>query len=189
MTGLISLIANSKRLCYRATCTRVEFVLWLIDLCLYFDDTLFSAACCTGFLFFALWRVYNRNSSFDARVRLTVKEIRIDQHTNPREVFLRIKCAKTDPFRQGHTIRLGLSGKEVCAVKALLLHLHWREGDAAPLFHHTTGLPLTRATLTTRLKTTVGQAGLKGNFSCHCFRIGAATSAAAAGIPDPLKKH
>ena len=76
----------------------------------------------------------------------------------------RIKCSKTDLFRQGLTIRMGLSGNEVCAVRALLLYLHRRGGDAGPRFRHTTGLPLTRATLTAWLKSAVARAGLEGNF-------------------------
>ena len=40
---------------------------------------------------------------------------------------------KSGPFR-----------KEVCAVRALLLYRHRREGDAGPLFRHITGMPPTR---------------------------------------------
>jgi hypothetical protein len=56
------------------------------------------------------------NSTFDARAHLSVDDVQIDKHVNPKVIFLRIKCSKTDPFRQGHTIRLGVSGISIMAV-------------------------------------------------------------------------
>ena len=112
--------------------------------------------------------------------------IRPNKHVNPKVIFVRIKCSKTDQFRQGYTIRLGIAGKDICAVWALLHRL--RRGGAGPLFCHSTGSPLMRATLTTWLRNAVARAGLQGNFSGHSFPIRAATSAAAAGIPDHLIK-
>lgn len=154
-----------------------------------YDDILLWAACCTGFFGFLRSGEFTTPSAkFDARVHLAVDDVRIDRHENPKVIFLRIKCSKTDPFRQGHTIRLGLSGNRICPVRSLLRYLHVRGGDPGPLFRHTNGLPLTRATLTTWLRTAVSRAGIEGNFSGHSFRIGAATSAAAAGIPDHLIK-
>ncbi len=154
-----------------------------------YDDILFWAACCTGFFgFLRSGEFTTPNSTFDARAHLSVDDVQIDKHVNPKVIFLRIKCSKTDPFRQGHTIRLGVSGTEICAVRALLHYLRRRGGDAGPLFRHCNGQPLTRPTLTAWLKNAAARAGLEGNFSGHSFRIGAATSAAAAGIPDHLIK-
>ena len=154
-----------------------------------YDDILLWAACCTGFFgFLRSGEFTTQNAKFDARVHLTLDDVQIDRHENPKVVFLRVKCSKTDPFRKGHTIRLGVSGNIICPVRSLLRYLHMRGGDPGPLFRHTNGLPLTRATLTTWLRTAVSRAGIEGIFSGHSFRIGAATSAAAAGIPDHLIK-
>jgi hypothetical protein len=154
-----------------------------------YDDTLFWAACCTGFFgFLRSGEFTTATGKFDSRVHLSVADLWIDRHVDPKVIFLRIKCAKTDPFRQGHTIRLGLSGHVVCAVRALLQYLQLRGGEAGPLFRHANGSPLTSATLTVWLRNAVSRAGIEGNFSGHSFRIGAATSAAAAGIPDHLIK-
>ena len=81
-----------------------------------------------------------------------------------------------------------VSGDIICSVRSLLRYLHIRGGDPGQLFRHTNGLSLTRATLTTWLRTAVSRSSIEGNFSGHSFRIGAATSAAAAGIPDHLIK-
>ena len=63
------------------TLTILSCIRAVLDLDSYYD-TLFWVACCTGF-------------AFDSRVRLAVEDVRIDQRTNPRVVFLRIKCSKT----------------------------------------------------------------------------------------------
>ena len=152
-------------------------------------DVLFWAACCTGFFGFLRSGEFTTSSGkFDSRIHLALSDVRIDKHTNPKVMFLQIKCSKTDPFRQGYIIRLWTTGKEICAIRALVHYLHLRGGDAGPLFRHSAGSPLTRATLTAWLRNAVARAGIRGNFSGHSFRIGAATSAAAAGIPDHLIK-
>jgi site-specific recombinase XerD len=48
------------------------------------------------------------------------------------------------------------------------------------------GVPLTRTYLSERLRRLLSDAGIPGNLSSHSFRIGAATSAALAGVPDNL---
>ncbi len=80
-----------------------------------YDDILFWAACCTGFLgFLRSGEFTTPNSTFDARAHLSVDNIQIDK--NPKVIFLRIICSKTVPFRKGHTIRLGVSGISIMAV-------------------------------------------------------------------------
>ena len=154
-----------------------------------YDDILFWAACCMGFFGFLRSGEFTTPSSkFDSQIYLALSDVKIDKHINPKLIFLHIKCSKIDLFRQGSTIRLGISGKDICAVRALLDYLQLCGRNAGPLFRHSTGSPLTRATLTTWLKNAVDRAGLSGNFSGHSFRIGAATSAAATGIPDHLIK-
>ena len=74
-----------------------------------YDDVLFWAACCTGFFgFLRSGEFTTPNSKFESRIHLAVDDLRIDKYVNPKVIFLHIKCSKTDPFRQGHTIRLGV---------------------------------------------------------------------------------
>ena len=67
-------------------------------------------------------------------------------------------------------------------------YLHFRGNKPGPLFLRKNGLPLTREVFITWLRNNIARLGSKGNYSGHSFRIGAATTAAAAGIPDQLIK-
>ena len=82
-----------------------------------YDDILFWAACCTGFFGFLRSGEFTiTNSKFDTRIHLSMDDVRIDKLVNTSVIFLHIKCSKTDPFRQGHAIRLWVSGNVVCSL-------------------------------------------------------------------------
>ena len=68
----------------------------------------------------------------------------------------------------------------------MVAFVHRRGGGLGPLFIRENGQPFTRELLSTWLKRILGSAGVQGNFSSHSFRIGAATAAAQAGVPDHL---
>lgn len=105
----------------------------LIDLNEY-DDALLWAACCTVFYVFLRCGEFTTTSNkFDARVHLALSDVKVDsRYYNPAVLFLTIKCSKTDPFRKGHTIRIGVCKSQVCAVKAVVHYLHKRGGTSAP---------------------------------------------------------
>ena len=67
-----------------------------------------------------------------------------------------------------------------------LNYLDIRGGSAGPLFVRSNGVPLTRAVFTERLRQLLAQAGIAGHFGSHSFRIGAATTAGLAGVPDHM---
>ena len=81
---------------------------------------------------------------------------------------------------------IGLGSPPLCAVQAVVSYLACRSHRPGPLFLLENGLPLTRLQVTDRLRAIALSAGLPGDFSSHSFRIGAATSAARAGVPDHL---
>ena len=74
-------------------------------------------------------------------------------------------------------------------VRAVLHYMHARGNAPDPLFIHRDGKPQTRANLSKRLQNRLStRAGLQGTYSGHSFRIGAATLATRAGIPDHIIK-
>ena len=99
---------------------------------------------------------------------------------------LRIKSSITDPVGAGHFLYIGVSGTNLCPVLALRSYLAYRGSLAGPLFVWADRSPLTADQVNHSLRVILSRAGVSGPFSSHSFRIGAATSAAAAGLPDHL---
>lgn len=87
-------------------------------------------------------------ASFLPEIHLSVADIAVDFELSPSCIRLRIKASKTDPFRQGCFVHIGLGKAPVCAVQALLSYLSVRGDSPGPLFLHKSGQPLSRATLT-----------------------------------------
>ena len=125
-------------------------------------------------------------SSFSASLHLSVQDIAVDSSSAPSAMRIQIKGSKTDPFRKGCSIHIGLGKHPLCAVQAMLSYLALRGNGPGPLFLFASGQPLTRASLTDWLRQIMASARISGNFSSHSFRIGAATVAARNGVPDHL---
>ena len=79
------------------------------------------------------------------------------------------------------------STTSVCSVMAMRDYLLQRKPAATgPLFTFTNVNWLSRASLTKELHSTLQHCGLPAeHYFTHSFRIGAATTAAAAGVPNP----
>ena len=116
---------------------------------------------------------------------LSVDSIAIDSIRDPRSVRIHLRRSKTDPFREGASISLPRTNDDLCPVAALLSWLVHRGNSPGPLFRLQSGAPLTRPRLVIELRKVLGEVGLEAeHFSGHSFRKGAATTAAALGIPD-----
>lgn len=121
-------------------------------------------------------------------------DIAIVQSTHPSPIptyTITLHASKTDPFRQGCTLRLAPSGHTcLCPAYALqtLLNHHHPLPDQ-PLFTLSSGSPLTRRTLNLTIKHLASYTGLNpSEYASHSFRIGAATTASSVGLPDSLIK-
>lgn len=150
------------------------------------------AAFTLAFFGFLRSREFTCNSRFDPHTHLSRADI-IFQPTicHPNFLEITIKKSKTDPFRQTAKLTIAKSDSSVCAVAALqdyLLQTYGRS-TSQPLFQFTDGRNLTRASLTNNLRALLRVCGLdSAHFASHRFRIGAATTARAAGFPDWLIK-
>ena len=156
-----------------------------------YNHTMFWAAACT--CFFGFLRLGEATVSsmeaYDPSVHLSVADISIDSRDSPTVVIVRIKASKTDPYRTGVDIHLGKTGKDLCPVAAVLSYINLRGLSPGPLFILSNGHPLSRETLVQELREALSAAGFDPSlYSGHSFRIGAATTAAAAGIGDALIK-
>ena len=116
--------------------------------------------------------------TFDPDTTLCFQDIHI--HNNI--IQLNIKTSKTDPFRQGCTIRLAQSMAPICPVRAISEYVINHPTKNGPLFRFTDGTYLTRRKYNDLLKMALPHIP-KHIVSSHSLRIGAAMTAAAAGLP------
>ena len=101
-------------------------------------------------------------------------------------VFLR--SSKTDPFRHGVSIVVGCSGTDICGACAAwgLLQFHHKIGTPpnAPFFQ-LAGRALHRKEFISHVRECLLSIGIPpAEYAGHSFRIGGATTAAAAGFSD-----
>ena len=107
---------------------------------------------------------------------------------SPQRMSIFLKASKTDAFRQGHTLVIACSTSPVCAVTAMRDYFLTAR-PRGPLFSFRSGRLLTRSAVVNLLRDAARQVGLPYNsLKGHSFRIGAASTAAAAGLPDWLIK-
>ena len=126
-------------------------------------------------------------SAYCSKSHLTMNDVSVDRAGRPGIMHLTLKASKTDPFRKGVTISLGRTEKPLCPVVALLAYLAARGSREGPLFQHSDGRPLTKAAFVDQVRKTLALAGVdERNYAGHSFKIGAATTAAAAGVDDSM---
>ncbi len=101
-----------------------------------FDAAMLWAAPCM--CFFGFLRsgevVVPSDRGFDPSVHLGYGDVRADSRARPQFVEVRIKASKTDPFREGVSIYLGVTGLDLCTVAAILSFMVRRGSSAGALF-------------------------------------------------------
>ena len=145
------------------------------------------AVCCTAFFgFFRLGELLlARATDFNPRLHLAWGDLAIDNRQNPRMIRFRLKQSKADPFGRGADIVMGKTGCSLCPVAAVLGYTAARGGRQGPFFITASGRPLTKQAFVTEFRKVLVRLGLPDHeYAGHSFRIGAATSAAPAGVED-----
>ena len=150
-----------------------------------FNHRMFWAACCAAFFGFLRVGEFTCPGVFDPPCHLSRSDISLDSAGC---FLLHLKRSKSDPFARGCVVLLAPSGSWICPVSALANYLELRGSSPGPLFVCDDGRPLTPGLVNKWLRAILSSAGVVGNYSSHSFRIGAATSAALAGVPDHLIK-
>ena len=155
------------------------------------DDSMMLAA--INLAFFAFLRcgefTIPTGSSFDATRHLSIGDIFFyPNRIHPISMTVRLKYSKTDPFGRGQVITLYSTGSFTCPVMTMQRYLSSRSWLMdQPLFITREGKPLTRNYFICLLRDALSKLGFASKFySGHSFRIGAATTAAAAGLQDWL---
>ncbi|XP_065179590.1 uncharacterized protein LOC135810051 [Sycon ciliatum] len=108
--------------------------------------------------------------------------------TDQRSLSVNVRSSKTDPDSTGHTVLVGASTDAlICPVQAMANYLAFRPGGDH-LFTYANGQPLTRNAVSSELRNLLPLCGVTdpSAYASHSFRIGAATSAAMAGVPEHI---
>ena len=144
---------------------------------------LWSAMLCA---FFGFLRISEftaaRAKSFCKNDTLCITDVTSINNNN---YAIQIKTSKTDPFRVGVQVRISANQSVLCPVQALRKHLSNCPQYSRPLFVFNNGHYLTRQSFSKVLQELLPE---HNNLSTHSFRIGAATTAAAMGLPRWLIK-
>ena len=126
---------------------------------------------------------------FDGSSHLSLSDISIDSRENPRLLKVTLKQSKTVQFCKGVNIYLGATDRPICPVLGILPYLAAQGNQTGPLFILDNGKSLTRQTFSVLLDSLLSKLHLDTKcFNALSFRIGAATSAAQAHIPDTFIK-
>ena len=148
-----------------------------------FDRDMLTAAVLLAY--FGMFRVSEytcpSTSTYDPEVHLSYQDVFIDWGRGL--AFINIKMSKTDPFREGVSVRISVVGHHLCPVHALAKFMVRRGNTPGPLFSFQNGAFLTRQRIVDLLTRALPNIPY---VNTHSFRRGGASALAAAGTPDHI---
>jgi hypothetical protein len=158
----------------------------------YLDSMLKAAFLLAFFGFLRCGEFTTKSSNFDPEVNLKLSDITFQNSPQP-VINLHLVTSKTDPFRKGVDIKIFPQDNHLCPLQAVSGYLQVRTPlnscPNSPFFLLPDRVPLTRKEFTSLLRGVLQCVGNNTELiKPHSFRIGAATSAAKANIPDHLIK-
>jgi len=124
-------------------------------------------------------------SSFDKERHLAWGDVSLNNRSDPTCMKVHLKYSKTDQLGQGVDIFIGKTGCALCPIQATIAYMAVRGSSEGPYFRLSCGHPLTKPYFTSHIREALQAIGLpESQFAGHSFRIGAATTAASAGLED-----
>ncbi|XP_021365385.1 uncharacterized protein LOC110458130 [Mizuhopecten yessoensis] len=154
-----------------------------------FGNLMLETVCIVAFYGFLRCGDFTVKCYFDRNINLYVQDLVIaDEY-----VLLRLRTSKTDPFREGITLKLFKTDNSICPYVACCKYVEARQqqnpSQDDPLFVDENDKVLTRNVFIEKFKHVLECLGINSNeYNGHSFRIGAATSASTAHVQDHLIK-
>ena len=155
--------------------------------------TLLWAIC--SVCFFSFFRVGEllapSANSFSSSKHLVWGDVSVDSIYNPSQLRVHLSISKCDQFSKGVDIFIGRSHNHLCPVTACLAYMaiHVWGPTPGPFFCYSDSLPFTKPQFVSEVHRLLTEVGLTASlYLGHSFQIGAATSAARAGIEDSVIK-
>ena len=147
--------------------------IWLGGNNISFNERMLWAASLTTFFSFCQPGevIVENEASYDNKTHLSFSDLAVDNAASPSVILLNIKCSKTD--------------QDLCPITALLDYLARRGDKPGVLFQWQEGTPLSKTRFVEAVRLALTAAHLPAqDYAGHSFRIGAATTAAMAGLED-----
>ena len=114
-------------------------------------------------------------------------DVSLDSQSRPSVVCVRLRFSKCDQFREGVSVFVGRSDSVLCPVAAVVAYMVRRGSSPGVFFRLRDGNQLSRFVFVAEVKKALRACGVdQAAYSGHSFRIGAATAAASAGLPDSM---
>ena len=156
-----------------------------------YNDTMLWAAMTLAHYGLLRSAEFTINTSYDHKVHISLADVSFhnaDDGTGYLKIY--IKRSKTDKRNQGFYLHIGCSTTTVCAYCAMVKYYNMsnttiNNTPTRALFVFNNGVCLSRSLFINQVKLYIALVGLDPrDHSGHSFRIGGATTAAAAGLSD-----
>ena len=151
------------------------------------DRTLIWAISSLAFFgFFRLGELLVESANhYHPATSLSWGDVAVDSIASPSMVKIHLNHSKCDQFGRGVDIIVGRTRSPICPVIAVLDYIRERQDVAGPFFINRRKEPVTKAWFVQQIRQVLHSLGLSSEeYAGHSFRIGAATSAALAGVED-----
>lgn len=142
-----------------------------------------------GNFLYHLFRIFPTGGAVSG-VTLAWGDVAVGSNEAPTMLHIHIKRSKCDQFGKGVDVIVGRTGLPLCPVSAVMEYLAIHQDTPGPFFIDTSRRAVTKSWFVERIREVLVAVGLpKLDFAGHSFRIGAATSAALAGVEDSTIQH
>lgn len=147
---------------------------------------LWAVSASAFFGFFRLGELLQESSTqFNPATSLAWGDVAVDSHANPKMIQFHLKVSKCDQFGAGSDIVVGRTDSPLCPVAAILKYIEVRGDTPGPFFVDSSHKALTKQKFVSQIRIILNSIGLQQDqYAGHSFRIGAATTAALAGVED-----
>ena len=124
-------------------------------------------------------------SNFMPSTKLSWGDVAVDSHRDSKMIQFHLKLSKCDQVGAGSNIVVGTVDSLLCPVTAILKYIEIRGDRPGPFFMDSSHKALTKQRFVEHIRDILNSLGLQQDqYAGHSFRIGAATTAAVAGIED-----
>ena len=100
-------------------------------------------------------------------------------------VNIHLRQSKCDQFGKGVGIIIGRTDTPTCPIAAITNYILYRQDAPGSFFRMNEGAPATKSWFVDQIREVLSSIGLpQSDYAGHSFQIGAATTAALAGVED-----